>query len=45
MTIVGIMIPTGGFQALAYRIAEYSKGRLYLLMILMGSAFHCYWIM
>ena len=38
MTIVGIMIPTGGFQALAYRIAEYSKGRLYLLMILMGSA-------
>lgn len=38
MTIVGIMIPTGGFQALAYRIAEYSRGRLFLLMILMGSA-------
>jgi len=38
MTIVGIMIPTGGFQTLAYRIAEYSRGRLYLLMVLMGSA-------
>ena len=38
MTIVGIMIPTGGFQALAYRIAEYSRGKLFLLMILMGSA-------
>lgn len=38
MTIVGIMIPTGGFQALAYRIAEYSKGRLFLLMLLMGTA-------
>lgn len=38
MTIVGIMIPTGGFQALAYRIAEYSRGRLFLLMILMGTA-------
>jgi Na+/H+ antiporter NhaD/arsenite permease-like protein len=38
MTIVGIMIPTGGFQTLAYRIAEYSRGQLYLLMVLMGSA-------
>jgi Na+/H+ antiporter NhaD/arsenite permease-like protein len=38
MTIVGIMIPTGGFQALAYRIAEYSRGKLFLLMILMGTA-------
>jgi Na+/H+ antiporter NhaD/arsenite permease-like protein len=38
MTIVSIMIPTGGFEALAYKIAYISKGRLYLLMILMGTA-------
>ncbi len=38
MTIVGIMIPTGGFQALAYRIADYSRGRLFLLMALLGTA-------
>ncbi|MEQ8955689.1 MAG: SLC13 family permease, partial [Gammaproteobacteria bacterium] len=37
MTIVAIMIPTGGFQQLAYAIAEYSKGRLFLLLVLMGS--------
>jgi len=38
MTIVSIMIPTGGFQALAYRIADLSKGRLFLLMVMMGTA-------
>jgi len=38
MTIVSIMIPTGGFEAIAYKIAYISKGRLYLLMILMGTA-------
>jgi len=38
MTIVAIMIPTGGFQNLAYRIAQYSKGRLFLLMVLLGTA-------
>ena len=38
MTIVSIMIPTGGFQALAYRIADYSKGRTFLLMVLLGTA-------
>ena len=38
MTIVAIMIPTGGVQALAYSIAEYSQGRLFLLMLLMGTA-------
>ncbi len=38
MTIVAIMIPTGGFQSLAYHIADYSKGRLFLLMALMGTA-------
>ena len=37
MTIVAIMIPTGGFQQLAYAIADYSKGRLFLLMVLMGT--------
>jgi len=38
MTIVSIMIPTGGFEAIAYKIAYISKGRLYLLMVLMGTA-------
>jgi len=38
MTIVAIMIPTGGFQMIAYKVADYSKGRLFLLMFLMGTA-------
>ncbi len=38
MTIVSIMIPTGGFEAIAYKIAYLSKGRLYTLMVLMGTA-------
>jgi len=38
MTIVAIMIPTGGFQALAYRIADLSSGRLFLLMVMLGPA-------
>jgi len=38
MTIVSIMIPTGGFQALAYRLADLSRGRLFFLMVLMGTA-------
>jgi len=38
MTIVAIMIPTGGFQAIAYWIADFSKGRLFLLLALMGTA-------
>lgn len=37
MTIVAIMIPTGGFQQMAYAIADFSKGRLFLLLALMGS--------
>ena len=37
MTIVAIMIPTGGFQQLAYGIADFSKGRLFLLLVLMGT--------
>jgi Na+/H+ antiporter NhaD/arsenite permease-like protein len=38
MTIVSIMIPTGGFQALAYRIADVSRGRQFLLLTLLGTA-------
>ena len=38
MTIVSIMIPTGGFNALAYKLARMSKGRLYLMLVLIGSA-------
>jgi len=38
MTIVAIMIPTGGFQHLAYRIAEISGSRLFFLMAIMGTA-------
>jgi Na+/H+ antiporter NhaD/arsenite permease-like protein len=37
MTIVSIMIPTGGFQALAYTIADLSQGRLFLLLVMMGT--------
>lgn len=37
MTIVAIMIPTGGFQQLAYWTADFSKGRLFLLLALIGS--------
>ena len=38
MTIVAIMIPTGGFQALAYRLADLSKGRMFLLLAMLGTA-------
>ena len=38
MTIVAIMIPTGGFQNLAVGMARYSKGRLYLMLVLIGTA-------
>lgn len=37
MTIVGIMIPTGGFQFLAYWIADITKGRLFFMLALMGT--------
>ena len=40
MTVVAIMIPTGGFNMLAYRIANFSKGRLYLLLAL--DRYLCY---
>ena len=38
MTIVAIMIPTGGFQNLAVSMARYSKGRLYMMLVLIGTA-------
>jgi|TARA_R110002096_G_scaffold309403_2_gene503953 Na+/H+ antiporter NhaD/arsenite permease-like protein len=38
MTIVAIMIPTGGFQNLAVVLARASKGRLYLMLALIGTA-------
>ncbi len=38
MTIVAIMIPTGGFEVVAYKVAQLSKGKLFTLMVLMGTA-------
>jgi Na+/H+ antiporter NhaD/arsenite permease-like protein len=38
MTIVAIMIPTGGFQVIAYRLADLSRGRLFMLMAMIGTA-------
>ena len=37
MTIVSIMIPTGGFSWLAFKLAAFSKGRLYLMLVLLGT--------
>ncbi len=38
MAIVSIMIPTGGFEWLAFKIAHLSKGKLYALLVLTGTA-------
>jgi Na+/H+ antiporter NhaD/arsenite permease-like protein len=38
MTIVSIMIPTGGFNWMAYKLAALSKGNLYLMLVLLGTA-------
>lgn len=38
MAIVSIMIPTGGFEAMANFMARVSKGRQYMLMVLLGTA-------
>ena len=38
MVIVGIMIPTGGFQALAFWIARVSRGRQFYLLVMLGTA-------
>jgi Na+/H+ antiporter NhaD/arsenite permease-like protein len=38
MAIVSIMIPTGGFQVMAYTMARMSKGRQFQLLVLIGTA-------
>ena len=38
MTIVAVMIPTGGFNVMAYKIASLSKGSPFLLLVMMGTA-------
>ncbi len=38
MSIVSIMIPTGGFEALASYLARISRGRQFILLILLGTA-------
>ncbi len=38
MAVVSIMIPTGGFEAMANYMARVSKGRQTLLMIMLGTA-------
>lgn len=38
MTVVAIMIPTGGFNWMAYKLAAMSKGRLYFMLVLLGTA-------
>ncbi|MBH97388.1 MAG: arsenic transporter [Rhodospirillaceae bacterium] len=38
MTIVSVMIPTGGFDWMAYKIAALSKGRQYFMLVLLGSS-------
>jgi len=38
MAIVSIMIPTGGFEAMANYMARISKGRQFVLMVLLGTA-------
>ena len=38
MSIVSIMIPTGGFEALASYLARISRGNQFLLLILLGTA-------
>ena len=37
MTMVAIMVPTGGFEHLAYRLARASRGRLFVLLVLLGT--------
>lgn len=38
MAIVSIMIPTGGFEAMANYMARISKGRQFMLMVMLGTA-------
>jgi Na+/H+ antiporter NhaD/arsenite permease-like protein len=38
MVIIAIMIPTGGFQAIAFWIAKVSDGRQFVLLAMLGTA-------
>jgi Na+/H+ antiporter NhaD/arsenite permease-like protein len=38
MAVVSIMIPTGGFEAMANWMAKIAKGRQFLLMVMLGTA-------
>jgi Na+/H+ antiporter NhaD/arsenite permease-like protein len=38
MTIIAVMIPTGGFERLAYKLAEWSRGNLFVTLATTGSA-------
>ncbi|MCG6941631.1 MAG: ArsB/NhaD family transporter [Thiohalocapsa sp.] len=38
MLIIAVMIPTGGFQAIAFYIARISGGRQFLLLAMLGTA-------
>jgi len=38
MAIISIMIPTGGFEALANTMARFSRGRQFLLLVFLGTA-------
>ncbi len=38
MAVVSIMIPTGGFEAMANYMAKVSKGRQFILLVMIGSA-------
>jgi Na+/H+ antiporter NhaD/arsenite permease-like protein len=38
MVIIAVMIPTGGFQAIAFWIARVSGGRQFTLLVMLGTA-------
>ena len=38
MAIVAMMIKTGGFEVLAFRIGKFAKGRQFLLLAMLGTA-------
>ena len=38
MAIVAMMIKTGGFEVLAFRIGKFARGRQFLLLAMLGTA-------
>jgi Na+/H+ antiporter NhaD/arsenite permease-like protein len=38
MVVIAIMIPTGGFDWLAYKLAALARGKVYLTLVLTGTA-------